>query len=51
MSSFHQDVRYALRMLGRQPAFTTVVIIALAASDVPARRAARVEPMQALRMD
>jgi ABC-type lipoprotein release transport system permease subunit len=44
LETLWQDVRYGF-------AATVVIVVALAASVLPARRAARVEPISALRVE
>lgn len=51
MSGWMQDVRYALRQLLRSLGFALTAVAALLASDLPARRAASIEPTEALRAE
>ena len=51
MKQLRADIKYALRQLRRSPGFIAIFMLALLASVVPARRAATIQLMQALRME
>jgi ABC-type antimicrobial peptide transport system permease subunit len=48
MDALLRDLRFGVRMLFRRPVLSLAALVGFAASFIPARRVARVDPLEAL---